>query len=334
MRSRFVLVLALVALTAATASSTALASPRRPQWVRHAEHYSGGISNGVRERLAAASGDLTVSKKLATHAGSDPALENVQMNADSTPPLPQNEPGIALNVEHPMNAVAAANDYTGDGFWVGYTTDGGRHWHSQWKDPKFSFDGGRCFASDPTVVYSLRDHAFYIGTLCYFYTTPASEIQVWKSTDGGATWSDSTKASLVITNHSASGAIDGSVFYDKELMAVDNDPRSPHFGRLYMTYTKFHMTGGSYARSDYCPIQSAYTDAVPTADPSTSTWHNVSVTPDVPGGDGRGASANQFSTPVVDDQHALDIAFVSEECNTSLDTALWFARSTDRKSVV
>jgi hypothetical protein len=332
-RSRLSLALALAALTAVTAasagSSALAAHPRRPPWVRHVRHYSGGISNGVRERLAAASGELTVPTKLATHAGGDPSLENVQMNEDSTPPLPQDEPAVALNVEHPMNAVAASNDYTGDGLWIGTTTDGGRHWTSQWKDPKFSFDGGRCYGGDPTVVYSLRDHAFYMGTLCYFTTSPASEIQVWKSTDGGATWSDSTAPSLVVTNRSASGEIDGSVFNDKELMAVDNDPSSPHFGRLYVTYTTFHMTGGSYARSDYCPIRSAYTDRIPTADPSASTWRNVAVTPDAPGDDGRGASANQFSTPIVDGRHALDVAFVSEDCNTSFDRALWLARSTD-----
>ena len=73
------------------------------------------------------------------------------------PAAPPGRARIALNLDDPMNAVAASNDYTGDGFWIGYTTDGGQTWTSQWKDPKFSFDGGRCFASDPAVAYSLRD---------------------------------------------------------------------------------------------------------------------------------------------------------------------------------
>ena len=328
--ARIAVPLALVVVAALAAGPQALATkPHRPQWARHAAHFSGGISNGVRERLAAATGQLTVSTKTGARAANDPSLHNVQMNLDTVPPLPQDEPAVASSVDDPFNAVAASNDYTGDGFWIGTTTDGGQTWSSQWKDPKFSFDGGRCYASDPTVVYSLRDHAFYLGTLCYFPTTPASEVQVWKSTDGGATWSSSTAPSLVVTNHASDGSIDGSVFYDKELMAVDNDPSSPYFGRLYVTYTKFHMTGGSYARSDYCPIQAAYTDAVPTADPSASVWHNVSVVPDAPGANGRGASANQFSTPVVDSQHGLDVAFVSEDCNTSFDSAIFFTRSTD-----
>ncbi len=294
-------------------------------------HYSGGISNGVRERLAVAQGD-TATTKLATRTAriaAFPSLQNVQLNGDTDPPLPQDEPGIALNLDDPMNAVAAANDYTGDGFWIGYTTDGGETWTSQWKDPKFSFDGSRCYASDPTVVYSVRDSAFYMGTLCYFSGTPASEIHVWKSTDGGATWTPSTKAAVVVTNHSAAGTIDASVFYDKELMAVDNNPGSAHYGRLYMTYVKFHMTGGAYARSDYCPVQSAYTDSIPTGNPSTSVWQHTAVVPDNPGDNGVGRTANQFATPVVDEFGGLNVAFVSEDCNTSYDRELLFARSTD-----
>ena len=88
-------------------------------------------------------------------------------------------------------------------------------------------------------------------------------------------------------------------------MTVDNEPSSPHYGRVYVTYTKFHMTGGSYARSDYCPIQAAYTDSIS----ERGSIHvglapHARSVPDDPGGSGRGASANQFSTPVVDDGRA------------------------------
>jgi hypothetical protein len=323
----FLLVTALAATTGTPAQAT---KHHRPRWVRHVLNYSGGISNGVRERVAVAMGQTTTSRLAARSSAEWPGLNNVQMNDDTNPPLPQDEPGIALNLDDTMNAVAASNDYTGDGFWIGTTHDGGVTWSSQWKDPKFSFDGSRCYASDPTVVYSLRDHAFYMGTLCYFPTTVASEIQVWKSVDGGDTWSDSTKPSLVINNRAADGSLDGSLFYDKELMAVDNSPSSPHYGRLYVTYTKFHTGGsGSSWRSDFCPVQSAYTDNIPTNDPANSTWHNVAIVPDNPGDDGRGRTANQFSTPIVDDQGGLNVAFVSEDCNTAYDRALFFARSTD-----
>jgi hypothetical protein len=298
--------------------------------VKHIQHWDGGLSNGVRERAAQAAGEIKISPTAGARPKvlGAPTLDNVQMNGDSDPPLPQDEPSIAESLVDPMNAVAASNDYTGDGFWIGYTTDGGQTWASQWKDPKFSFDGGRCFASDPSVAYSLRDHAFYLSTLCYFSTTPASEVQVWKSVDGGATWSSSLEPATVITNHASDGSIDASVFYDKELMAIDNTPSSSHFGRIYVTYTKFHMTGGSYARSDYCPVQAAYTDAIPTADPAASVWGHTAIVPDAPKSKGVGGSATQFSTPLVDDRGALDVAFVQEDCNTSIDHALFFVRST------
>ena len=310
-------------------ASAGKARTQVPRWQRHVAQFSGGISNGVRARVAVAAGEVTSTKLATSTSPTLSSLENVQLNDDTDPPLPQDEPAVALNLDNPMNAVAASNDYTGDGFWIGFTTDGGHSWTSQWKDPKFSSDGSRCYASDPTIVYSLRDKAFYMGTLCYFTTTPVSEIQVWKSVDGGATWSDSTKPSLVVTNRASDGSIDASIFNDKELMAVDNEPSSPHYGRLYVTYTKFHMTGGSYARSDYCPVQAAYTDSVPTSDPSTSVWQHTPIVPDDPGGKGIGASANQFSTPVVDDHGGLNVAFVGEACNTSYDSALYFARSSD-----
>ena len=55
--SALAIVIALASLGPATA-----ATPRAPRWVRHAMHYSGGISNGVREHLAVAQGKTTTTK--------------------------------------------------------------------------------------------------------------------------------------------------------------------------------------------------------------------------------------------------------------------------------
>ncbi len=326
-RSRLAAVLAILAILALAVGLAPAQAAKQPRWQQHIEKFSGGISNGVRARLAVATGQTTSTRIVRTATPSLSPLLNVQMNDDSDPPLPQNEPGIALNLSNPMNAVAAANDYIGDGFWIGTTFDGGQTWESQLKEPKFSFDGGRCFGSDPGVAYSVRDDAFYISTLCYFPTTPASEVHVWKSVDDGLTWSDSMQPAVAVTNFEGDDSINASVFNDKELIAVDNNPDSDFYGRIYVTYTKFHIIQGG--RSDYCPVQAAYTDLIPTADPSTSVWQHTAIVPDDPGSRGVGASANQFSTPVVDPDGGLNVAFVSEECNTAYDPALFFARSTD-----
>jgi hypothetical protein len=324
----FVVVAVLATFAGGVAGSGTAGASGQPRWVRHVLNYPGGISNGVRARLAA--DDVITSKRLVQPSISSlpTALQNVQANADCDPALPQNETSVAFDPATPLNAVAAANDYCGDGFWIGSTTDGGQTWASQFKDPKTSTTGDRCFGSDPSVVFSVKDDAFYLSTLCYFSTSPISEVQVWKSVDGGTTWTPSTEAAIAITNRLAGGSIDGSVFYDKELLAVDNNVGSLFFGRLYVTFIKFHMVLPS-GRSDYCPAQVAYTDSVPTADPSTSTWAHAAIVPDAPGSNGVGGGANQWALPVVDDTGALNVSYISEDCNTAYDRALYFKRSTD-----
>jgi hypothetical protein len=306
-------------LVGSAPATSAAASP--PLWVQHVLSFPGGISNGVRARLAAPGGGSTTFVSPLQQS-----VDNVQANADCDPAAPQNETSVAFNLSNTSNAVAAANDYCGDGDWIGATTDGGQTWTSTFKDPKISATGGRCYGGDPSVVFSRRDHAFYLSTLCFFSTSPISELQVWKSTDGGFTWTNSHKAALALTNRASDGSIDGSVFYDKELLAVDNDPSSPHYGRLYLTYIKFHML--SSGRSDYCPAQLLYTDRIPTRDPRRSTWTHTAIVPDMPG-DGVGPGANQWALPVVDDTGALAVSYVSEDCNTAYDRAMYFTRSTD-----
>jgi hypothetical protein len=314
---RVVVGLAAAGAVMVVGAGTQAAAP--PLWAQHVQNYDGGISNGVRARFASTRGQHT---GLTPHAKF--ALNNVQMNADCEASLPQNETSVAIKASDPLIAVAAANDWCGDGFWIGRSTDGGKTWASTFKDPKTSI-GTRCFGSDPSIVNSARDQAFYLSSLCWF-EDGSSEVQVWKSADDGATWTDSLKASLVISNRTAN-TWDQTFFYDKELLAVDNNPSSAHYGRLYITYIKFHLTPPN-GRSDYCPVQTAYTDRIPTNNPASATWNNVSVVPDAPFKD-TGPSANQWAMPIVDTSGALDIAYALEDCNTAIDRAFFFTRSTD-----
>jgi hypothetical protein len=331
MRRASMLVAALGLLTATIAlMPSAVSAGGTPLWVKHVRNYPGGISGGVRARLVALQSETDAAAS-ASAAHQPVAGTDVQMNDDCDPPLPQNETSVAVSTTDPDNAVAAANDYCGDGLWIGHTMDGGATWTSEFKDPKLSpdslsIDERRCFGGDPSVVYSRRDAAFYLSTLCYSPSNPSSEAHVWRSTDGGATWTDSVDAAVAVTNIAGDGSIDGSVFYDKELLAVDNHLASPNYGRLYMTFIKFHMTSPS-GRSDYCPVQLATTD--PSGDPDDWAWSHTAVVPDDPGSHGVGSSANQWAMPVVDETGALDVAYALEDCNTGLDRALYFTRSMD-----
>jgi hypothetical protein len=321
-----------VTLTSATlvAGGAAPVSAQTPRWVLHVQHHAGGISNGVRASLdprvaqaQAASRSQTVSQAPATTAG-----PNIQMNDDSNPPLPQNETAVAYSTANPLVAVAAANDYVSGGVVVMRTSDGGRHWASTRVVPQFAPTRDFCSGGDPSVAYSKRDKVFYLSQLCFFRELPHSEVQVYLSSDNGQTWTPGRVAARAASTFNyATGIEDTTIFNDKEYIAVDNTPTSPHYGRLYVTYTKFHLLANG--TSDYCPIQLAYTDNVPATNPSLTTFVHTAVAPDAPGAGGLGPSANQFSVPKVEKNGTLDISYVQEDCNTALDAHLLFQKSTN-----
>jgi hypothetical protein len=306
-------------------------SAATPLWVTHVARYPGGISGAVRAVYAARGQSAAARAQTPTaSAGAKSAHggTNVQMNDDSYPPMPQNETAVAYNVINPKVAVAAANDYVSGGVVVMRTSDSGRHWASTRISPQFAGTRDFCTGGDPGVAYSRRDRAFYISQLCFFRALPFSEVQVYKSVDNGKTWTPGRQAARAASNFDyATGVVDDSIFNDKELIAVDNTPSSPHYGRIYVTYTKFHLQPDGF--SDYCPIQLSYTDTIPTTNPALSTWSHTAIQPDNPGGDGTGSSANQFSDPVVENNGTLDVGFVSENCNDSFDPHLLFQKSTD-----
>lgn len=304
------------------------AAPSVPLWVTHVRKFPGGISNGVRASL-----DPGVQQAQARHlapvavAGSSAATDNVQMNDDSYPPMPQNEESVAYSLDDPLVAVAGANDYVSGGTIVMRTSDGGKHWSSITVVPVFRPTSDTCQGGDPAVAYSRREKVFYLAQLCFFRSSAPSEVQIYKSLDNGATWTPGRRAAIAATNSGSAGKVDDTVFNDKEYIAIDNTPTSPHYGRVYVTYTRFHLD--ATGASDTCPINLSYSDAVPSSDPSLATWQHTSVNPARRGSHGLGESANQFSVPVVEPNGTLDVAYVLEECNSSLDHGLRFQQSTD-----
>jgi len=300
----------------------------KPRWVLHVERFPGGISNGVRFSLDPEVVRAQRRSALMKAAPQSVGGRNVQMNSDSYPEVPQNEESVAYSTHNPFIAVAAANDYVSGGVVVMRTDNGGRTWKSTRLVPQFVPTRDFCTGGDPAVAYSTRDHAFYLSQLCFFRASAPSEVHVFKSLDNGATWTPGRFAAVAASNYNArTDEVDDAYFNDKELIAVDNSPTSPHYGRLYVTYTRFHiLANGS---SDSCPIQLSYTDNIPSQNPSQAVWSHTSVVHDHFGGHGVGGSANQFSTPVVEKSGALDIAYILEDCNSSLDHGLRFQKSTD-----
>lgn len=309
----------LVASAAAMAASgdAPVSGSRAPAWVRHVDHFPGGISNDPR---AVARMDRTSpTTRGATPRASIPSVRgtNRPINADSTPKVWQYEPVVALNPEHPLIAVAVSRDYVDGGFWFGRTHDGGRHWSSRFQSPESLGGFTKCFGADPRLAYSRRDRAFYVTTLCFKLEDGLSELLLWKSADNGRTWTPGNTGAIVASNVRPDGSIDASVFHDAGNVAVDNDPSSPHYGRIYVTSTAYHLRADGSASS--CPLELAHSDRVPTQAPFQSTWKTVQIS----------ATHTAYAAPIVDDRGGLDLAWAEEGCNVNVDRSLRFARSTD-----
>ncbi len=309
------------------------AAQTTPRWVLHAQRYPGGITAGVR---AYASSDLAQIKAgAAAPSGTTSSssivtapLQNVKMDKNSNPPLPQNETNVAVSLANPNIAVAGSNDYVSGGVTVMYTSNGGASWGTIRVNPEFDGNRDFCNGGDPWFAYSLRDRAFYMVQLCFFRSEAFSEVQLYKSIDNGHTWTPARQSGLVASNFNyATGAVDTAIFHDNNQVIVDNNLHSPHYGRIYVTHVKFHMLPSGF--SDYCPVQLDYTDDVPTFNPRLTVFKHTDVVPDRPSANGTGQSANQWPRPQLESNGTLDIAYALEDCNSGLDHHFEMQKSTN-----
>jgi hypothetical protein len=181
---------------------------------------------------------------------------------------PDNELAIAVDPEDPDHLLAGSNDYyyrfnnsTGarqalvpTGFFTSF--DGGETWIDG-QIPMRSGNG----AGDPAPAFDAKhDMAVMaqlenVGGQGGFFVSQG-DVSVSRSADGGVTWSEPV---TVFKGRGAGiGPANKAIFWDKEYIAVDNTPTSPHFGRIYVTATKFvNALQGAYDRS---PIAIAWSD--------------------------------------------------------------------------
>jgi hypothetical protein len=120
--------------------------------------------------------------------------------------------------------VCAAWNDAGEGFGLngfagfGYSLDGGQTFTDGGPFP--AGPSGDLSFGDPSLAYSARDSAFYLGSLS------SAGLSLWRSVNN-------------CQSFQYVGVIHASGADDKELIAIDNHALSPFFGRIYVGWTDF-----------------------------------------------------------------------------------------------
>jgi hypothetical protein len=228
---------------------------------------------GVVSPTAWAADDINVVVDDVVEAGPTPLT--------TSPKRLQPEPTVAIDPANPNIIAAGAQDFRkttelnlacGGNRWNGLyiSYDGGTTWEQslvpgyftdpvspQGTDQDESEQFGLCLNTDPVIVFDGQGNLFYshvsFNDIPRGTSTPSTVGVLYASTyrlsdDGKYVHAKTVKVP------SASGLSKApeihevgpgsSNFDDKQWMTVDRSPESPHFGRVYVTWTKFGGQGG------------------------------------------------------------------------------------------
>jgi len=164
------------------------------------------------------------------------------------------ESAIAVDYVTPSFVVAASNNIQTSGHQKQfYSADGGKTWRAT----ELPLAEGTAFQSDPSVAFA-SDGTVWASTLGINSTGSSVQVQVFKSTDHGATW------------HFVSAVSSGNN-NDKEMIAVDTNPSSPYKDRIYVVWD----VPGSGMRFSMSPDKGSTWSAV------TNLSHDAAVGADV-----------------------------------------------------
>ncbi len=153
-------------------------------------------------------------------------MQNVQVTYDTSPDNARSECSIAINPNNPDQIVVAskkfANIQTYDFTLAAeYSADGGQTWQAS---PPLALPKGSTVMTDPTLAWDDSNNVFLVGLTGYNppgWTTIG--IVIYKSSDGGQTWS-------------VPNAIHNSSADDKQWAAGDFHPSSPYHGHVYAVW--------------------------------------------------------------------------------------------------
>ena len=258
---------------------------------------------------------------------------------------PDNEIAIAVDPADPDHLVAGSNDYyyrfnnsTGarsvyvpTGYFTSF--DGG----ATWRDGQIPLRSGTG-AGDPSPAFDRRHGAVLMAQLENTQGQGATvnvsqgDVAVSHSMDGGVTWSE--PVTVFKGTGTGIGPANHATFHDKEWITVDNNTNSPHYGRAYVTTSRF-LNGlhGSYAES---PIFMSYSDdgGRSWSAPKEISGSHPSCTFQSTGPAGE-CDEDQFSIPEVASDGTLYVQFDNQqneaawEVNDFIDSQVMVVKSTD-----
>jgi len=182
---------------------------------------------------------------------------NVVANQDKTF-FPQNETPIALDPNNPSRLLAGANDYRHDLAACGIyaSSDGGATWNDVGEGT--TVPPGAVAGGDPATAFGPDGRAYHVclGFTPVTNSTSTTVIFVSRSTD----LKTLQPAGTVIATVGGGTEAGVGYFNDKEFIAVDTRPGSPHHGRIYVTWTRFKFTRDVNETYLESPIVLSYSD--------------------------------------------------------------------------
>jgi hypothetical protein len=233
---------------------------------------------------------------------------------DCDDPFPNNELDIEVDPLAPGHMIASSNDYGTCCDEIYTTFDNG----ATWSDINISRENPAVTGSDPVTVFDRRHGTAIHSSLNYNFkpghgVACHGDVVASVSTDGGMTW---LRPTIV---YPGVGCDDSNfeIFNDKEWIVADTYPGSPHYGRTYLTWTRYIFAREAYIES---AIWEAHSDD---GGFSWSTPHEISgsnaalCTYQAQGPAGE-CDENQFSVPTVAPDGTVYVAFENEQ-----NTALW-----------
>src|SRR5213080_1253737 len=175
----------------------------------------------------------------------------------------QDETPIAVNPRNANNILTGANDFNlNDGRAYNVSFDGGRTWSPTLpngfipgltlftNDPAVPGTGSYEIAGDPAVAFG-PDGTAYFACQAFSVTSPFPiALFVNRSTDGGLTWADGVHQKPVqVSAWNGNGKSRGGngQFPDHDAMTVDDNPGSPFYGSVYVTWVQFSGLQGTHS---------------------------------------------------------------------------------------